>query len=367
MGLKLDDLVKDINKTFKEDLIHKGLAEYDYERIPFTSPRLNYMTFGGLPIGKLIEFYGAEHSGKTTTALDEVANYQNMERIKAEKDSTYEPRTVVYVDAENTLDNIWATKLGVDVDSMFIFNPTNQGAETIFEQLLKMIDTGEVGFMVIDSLGVMVSNQALEKSVEDKTYGGIAMALTNFSKKAEMLCHKHKCTIIGINQMRADMNSQFGGMTTTGGMAWKHNCSVRLEFRMGKYFDDKGNDLSRGAENPVGNYVLVSMIKNKTCPPTRRTGFYTLNYLDGIDYLKDLVEVAMKFNIIGKSGAWYTILDVDSGELLEKVQGVNKVYEYLENPSHKETLKKIEDYIDVKILDRDGLDLDPKRAEELAE
>ena len=367
MGSKLDALIKGINKDFKEDLIHKGLAVYDYARIPFTSPRLNYMTFGGLPMGKLIEFYGLEHSGKTSSSLDIVANYQNMERIKAEEDSNYQPKTVLYVDAENSLDTVWATKLNVDVNDMFIFNPTNQGAETIFEQVLKMIDTDEVGLVVLDSLGVMVSNQALEKSVEDKTYGGISQGLTQFSKKCEMLCHKYGCTVIGINQMRADMNSQFGGMTTTGGIAWRHNVSVRLEFRMGKYFDDKGKDLSRGAENPVGNYVLVSMTKNKTCPPTRRTGFYTLNYQIGIDYLKDLVEVAMKFGVIESSGAWYSIIDTDSGEQLEKVQGINKVYDYLENPKHEDVLKKIEKYIDEKILDRDGLDLDPKRAEELAE
>ena len=245
MASKMDDLMATINKEFKEDLVHRGIAEFDYERIPFTSPRLNYMTFGGLPIGKLIEFYGPEHGGKTTTCLDIVANFQNMERIKAEEDKNYTPRKVVYADLENTLDVIWSRKLGADVEQMYIFNPTNQGAETVFERLLQMIDTGEIGLMIIDSLGVMVSNQALEKSVEDRTYGGIAMALTNFSKKAEMLCHKHRCTLIGINQMRADLNSQFGGMTTTGGQAWKHNCSVRLEFRMGKYIDDKGNDLTK--------------------------------------------------------------------------------------------------------------------------
>ena len=367
MGAKLDELVKGINKTFKEDLVHKGLASYDYERIPFTSPRLNYMTFGGLPVGKLIEFYGPEHGGKSSTSLDIVANFQNMERQKAEEDNDYVPRTVVYADLENTLDTVWAQKIGANVDDMYIFNPTNQGAETVFENLLKMIDTGEVGLMIIDSLGVMVSNQALEKSVEDRTYGGIAMALTNFSKKAEMLCHKHKCTLIGINQMRADLNSQFGGMTTTGGQAWKHNVSVRLEFRMGKYFDDKGNDLTRGAENPAGNYVMVSMIKNKTCPPTRRTGFYTLNYHTGIDYLKDLVEVAMKFNLIDKSGAWFSILDVDTGELIEKVQGVSRVYDYLKDPDNMDVLVKIEKYIDEQISNRDMLDLDPDRSRELSE
>ena len=161
--MQIDELMKDLNKSFKSELVHKGIAQYDYERIPFTSPRLNYMTFGGIPKGKLIEFYGAEHGGKTTTALDIIANFQNDENARAEKYSTYVPKKVFYADLENTLDTVWATKLGVDVDDMYMFNPTNQGAETIFEALLKVIDTGDIGLIVIDSLGVMVSNQAYPK------------------------------------------------------------------------------------------------------------------------------------------------------------------------------------------------------------
>ena len=343
MGAKMDDLMKTINKDLKSEFVHKGLPSYDYKRIPFTSPRLNYMTYGGIPMGKLIEFYGENHGGKTTTALDIVANYQHMEGAKG----------VVYADIENALDRVWATKLGVDLDSddFYLISPESQGAETIFEHILQMIDTGEVGLVVIDSLGVMVSNQALEKSVEDKTYGGIAMGLTNFSKKAEMLCNKHNCTIIGINQLRADMNSPYGGTTTPGGEAWKFVCSVRMEFRMGKYIDDKGNDLTRQAENPAGNYVLVHMKKNKTCPPTRRVGFYTINYLTGIDYLKDLVEVAIKYGIIDKAGAWFSIIDAESGEQIVKLQGQNKVNEYLEDFKHIDTLKMIETYIENRIYD----------------
>jgi len=351
---KMDELIKDINKEFKENLVHRGTASYDYERIKFTSPRLNYMTFGGIPKGKLVEFYGEEHGGKTTTALDIVANFQAEEKNKAIDDPNYEPRGVLYGDIENSLDTVWATKLGVDLeaDNFYMFNPTNQGAETIFEKILAMIDTGEIGLVVIDSLGVMVSNQALEKSVEEKTYGGIAMALTNFSKKAEMLCNKYNCTVIGINQMRADMNSMYGGMTTTGGQAWKHNAIARFEFRKGKYLDSKGAELTRAAENPAGNIVQVSMVKNKTCPPTRRTGYYTINYLTGIDYLKDLVEVATKYGLIDKAGAWFSIIDPNTGEQVDKVQGMSRVYEYLEDEKHLETLMAIESYIESKIYDQ---------------
>lgn len=337
----INEVMKDFNKKFKADLAHVGLPQYDYERIPFTSPRLNYMTFGGIPRGKLIEFYGEEHGGKTTTALDIVANFQQL----------YPDLKVLWVDAENTLDVVWATKLGVQVEELLILNPEAQGAEDIFQFVLDMIDTGEVGLVVIDSLGVMVSNLAMyEKEIAEKTYGGIAMALTNFSKKAEGLCQRTKCTCIGINQMRANMNSMYGGMTTTGGQAWKHNCSVRLEFRRGKFIDDDNKELTRGAENPAGNKVEVSMIKNKTCPPTRRTGFYTIKYLSGIDYLSDLIEVCIKDGIIDKAGAWFTIIDTESGEVLsDKIQGQANVNKFLSDEANIQILARIEELIDKNI------------------
>lgn len=344
MGSKVDAMLKDINKNMKGSFIQKGLPQYDYRRIPFTSPRLNYMTFGGIPIGKVTEFYGEEHGGKTTTALDIVANFQQL-------DFDDVPKGVLYVDIENRLDPVWATKLGVDLNSedFYIINPDSQGAETVFEQVLSVIETGEIGLVIVDSLGAMQSNQAFEKSVEDKTYGGIAMALTNFAKKAEMFCHKYNCTLVGINQLRADMNSPYGGMKTTGGEFWRFICSVRMEFRMGKYIDENGNELTRQAENPAGNYVLVTMKKNSTCAPTRRTGYYTLRYAIGIDYLKDLVEVAIKYDIIQKSGAWFAIIDTETGEQVEKLQGQAKVYQYLADEQNIEILKMIEGYIDNQI------------------
>lgn len=338
---KMEELMKSINKELKGNVVSRGLPQYDYKRIPFTSPRLNYMTYGGIPVGKLIEFFGENHGGKTTTVLDVIANYQHLEWAK----------DVVYADMENTFDVVWATKLGVDVEKLWIIKPEGQGAETIFEQILQMLETGEVGLVVIDSLGAMMSNKEFEDSVEDKQYGGIAKALTTFSKKAEMLCNKYEATVIGINQLRAKMNDPYGGMTTTGGEGWKFLCSARFEFRMGKYIDAKGNDLTRQAENPAGNYVMVTMKKNKTCPPTRRTGFYTLNYLKGIDYLKDLIEVALKYGIIEQSGAWFAIKDATTGEQIEKLQGQSRVYEYLEDDDHIDVLKMIEDYIESKITE----------------
>jgi len=345
MGSKIDGMLKDMNKSMKSNFITKGMPQYDYRRIPFTSPRLNYITFGGMPIGKIIEFYGEEHGGKTTTSLDIVANFQHL-------DFDDVPKGVLYVDIENRLDPVWATKLGVNLDdeNFYMIQPDSQGAETIFEQVLNLMQTGEVGLVILDSLGAMTSNQAFEKSVEEKTYGGISMALTQFGKKAEMFCHKYNCTIVGINQLRADMNSPYGGMRTTGGEAWRYLCSVRMEFRMGKYFDEKGNDLTRQAENPVGNYILVTMKKNSTCSPTRRTGYYTINYLTGIDYLKDLIEVAIKYGVVDKSGAWFSIVNTETGEVVEKFQGQAKLYEFLADETNVDTLKSIEDYIDNQML-----------------
>ena len=252
MGMKLDEIMKNANKRFKEEIITQGLSDFAYHRIPFTSPRMNYCTFGGIPIGKITEFYGEEHGGKTTTALDIVANYQK----------SGDERDILYVDAENTLDVDWAKKIGVDVDRMYILQPKSQSAEEIFQIICDAVDTGEVGLWVLDSIGALMSAQELDKTMEDKTYGGIAKPLTLFGKKIEMLMQRHKCTGIGINQMREDMNSAYGGTTTPGGKAWKHFCAVRIEFRRGKFIDEKGNELTRSAENPVGIIVMMNMTKN---------------------------------------------------------------------------------------------------------
>lgn len=331
---KMEELIKNMNKKAKEEIVTVGLNEFGYQRIPFTSPRMNYCTFGGLPVGKLIEFYGEEHGGKTTTALDIVANYQQMP----------DQRKVLYCDCENTLDVAWATKIGVNVDDMIILQPKSQSAEEIFQFICDAVDTGEIGLFVIDSLGAMMSQQELDKTMEDKTYGGISKPLTLFGKKVEMLMQRHKCTGIGINQMREDMNSMWGGQTTPGGKAWKHFCAVRMQFSRGKFIDEKGNELNRSAENPAGNYVLMSMVKNKTCPPTRRTGYYTLNYETGIDYLRDLIEVAIRYGVIDKHGAWFTLIDTDTGEVMEgKLQGQQRVNEFLEE--HTDILERIEELV----------------------
>lgn len=354
---KIDSLIKEINKQFKEDIAAKGIARIHTKKIPFSSPRANYMLYGGLPRGRIIEFAGEENGGKTTTALDIVANAQKLfaqewqeevaelaaiQKPKKEESTRLQylkdrgAKRIVYADCENTLDEDWATLLGVDTDSMVIIKPMSQSAEEIFEIILEFIDTDEVGLVVIDSLGVMISKQAYEKTMEEKTYGGIAAALTLFSKKAEMACAKRECTLIGINQMREDMNSSYGGQITTGGKGWKHNCSVRLLFQKGPYIDERGNELKRSAESPAGNQVMIHIAKTKVCKPDRRVGFYTLKYESGIDKVADTVEVALKYGMVNQAGSWFTFVDTDTGEVITddegeiiKLQGKPNVIEYL--------------------------------------
>ena len=341
MGIKMDDLMNSTNKSLKEEIISMGINSYkDYAKIPFTSPRMNYCTFGGLPVGKLIEFYGEEHGGKTTSALDIVANFQVMERNKREDDPTYVEKAVLYCDCENALDEDWASKLGVDIDSMYVLQPKSQSAEDIFELILSAIDTDEIGLFVIDSIGALISKQAYEKKIEEKTYGGIAMALTTFGKKAEMSCAKHRCTGIGINQLRDDLNSQWGGYTTPGGKAWKHICMVRLQFSRGRFFDKNYAELSRGADTPFGNFVNMSITKIKSCPSTRRTGSYTLRYDIGVDYLYDLIDVAVMVGVINKAGSWFEVRGEDD-QVLIKIQGQASLYNKLsENPELCELIEQ---------------------------
>lgn len=349
---KLDALVQQINKDWKEDIAAKGIKRVTSKKIPFTSPRLNYMLYGGLPRGRIVEFAGEENGGKTTTALDICKNAQIIFKTEYEEElsnaSTSEtrrkylqgrgPQKVVYADCENTLDEDWARKIGVDVDDMYILKPQTQSAEDIFQMLLDMMETDEVGLCVVDSLGVMLSKQAFEKDMTEKTYGGIAMALTLFSKKAELVCAKTGCLLLGINQMRDDMNSMYGGKTTTGGKAWKHNCSVRLMFAKGDFIDEDGNKLNRSCDEPKGNKVMVSIVKTKVDKPDRKTGSYTLMYDYGIDEIADLVDVAMKYGLVHKAGAWFNFVDVETGEVIcdengkeIKLQGLSNVIEFIKN------------------------------------
>ena len=340
----MEELMKSVNKQAKSEIMSLGLNSYTYRRIPFTSPSMNYCSYGGIPVGKITEFYGAEHGGKTTTALDIIANYQNG--IGA-----VEGRKALFVDSENSLDVEWAEKIGVDVSDMYVVKPESQSGEQLLQLILDAIKTNQIGLWVLDSIGALVPSSQLDekKTLEDKTYCGISKPLTEFAGKVEMLMQRHQCTGLAINQLRDNITSTWGGTKTPGGRAWRHFCMVRMEFTRGSFIDENHKDLTRSAKTPSGNIVMMSMTKNKTCPPNRRIGQYTLNYNEGIDYLWDLVDVGIQMDIIQQSGAWFTIINPDTGEILsdEKIQGQNNVSLYLQE--HTELLTQVEKMLDDKI------------------
>ena len=214
----LDLIIKDLNKKMKVGNIQLGVDFQEVQKIPFSSCRLNYMTYGGIPVGRIAEFYGADGSGKTTTAIDVAGNAQRM----------FPDKKVLFVDIEHTFDSCWATKLGLNCDDIIYLDPDSMGAEEVFNMSIELIDSGEISLGILDSIGAMVSMQANEKQIGERTYGGVSMALTEFSKKITPVLSRTQTAFIGINQVRDDMNSMYGGTTTTGGRAWRHSCSTRL-------------------------------------------------------------------------------------------------------------------------------------------
>lgn len=356
---KLDEVFDQINKTYKEQVATVGKVRPKLSVIPLTSLTASYSLYGGIPRGRVIEFFGEENGGKTTTALDIVANaqrcfaneYENeIKELQSQSklNKTEEQRlnyllnkgrgqAIVWVDCENTFDEDWAKTLGVDVSSLYFMQPSSQSAEQIFQNIEDMVLTGEVGLVVLDSLGAMLSQQEWEKSMEEKTYCGIAGALTRFSKKIEYACAKYGCTFIGINQMREDISNTYSVYKTPGGRTWKHVCSLRLMFSKGAYYSDVYKDLTRSADGAAGNYVNLRIEKTKVCKPDRKNGSYTLNYSTGIDKYLDLVEIALKYGLIMQTGAWYNVMEdvnssvpmLDADGNFAKFNGKAKLIEFL--------------------------------------
>lgn len=325
MNESLASVIKEVNKKFKSELVTVGTKEYAYTRIPFSSPKLNYMTYGGVPLACIAEFSGLESSGKTSTAFDVVANAQ---KLFAKEDKG---RKVVYVDVENSFDTSWAKKLGVDTDDLILFSPKNESAEDILNAVIDFINSGEVGMVVVDSIAALLSDSEFEGDLNSQQYGGISKVLTKFSKKASLAAASNNCLLLCINQNRDNLNSMYGGLTTPGGHAFKYMCTLRMSFQHGKFIDDKGAELSNNAENPFGNIINVKLEKTKCCAPNRRSGHYTLRYDTGVDYVSDLMEMGQLYGIVQQAGAWYNVIDTETGELMQiegkdlKFQGKAKI------------------------------------------
>ena len=338
---ELESWIRKINKEASAEIIAMGCAEKEYERIPFSSPRANYCLYGGIPKYKISEFSGLEGSGKTSSALDICHNYQLEDNSKQ----------ILYVDVEHTLDEEWANTLGVKVDDLVIFTPEKEGAETIFDIILDAIRTDLFGLVIIDSIGTLIPNSVKEESIEDKKeMGGIAASLTRFTKECVSILRRYTCTLIGINQLRDDINNPYNLYTTPCGKAWKFLCSVRLFFNKGSFINIEGKEVNRGTVDPAGNKVDIKVEKTKVCRPDRRNGFYTLNYLTGICEIDDTIDVAIELGYIKAGGAWYTLIDLDSGELTEtKLNGRPKVVDYYKE--HSEEYTKLWEIVNTKICE----------------
>ena len=219
-----------------------------------------------------------------------------------------------------------------------------------YEVAEQVIETGEAGLVVIDSVAVLVPQQVYEESYEKKAYGGNSAPLTRFVSKIVPKLKKYDSTLILINQVRQDLDNPYNQYKTPGGQGLKHQCSLRLMFRKGDYFDTNGNKLNRSCENPSGNLVMCSILKSKICRNDRRLGYYTLNYLTGIDWVADLIDTALKFGFISQSGAWFYTWD-DNGELIEKFQGKAKLIDRIK--SDEKFTQELNDKVNREILKMD--------------
>ena len=368
---KLKAAILKINKEYKEEMGVVGIGRSEVPRIPFTSAKLNYASYGGVPVGRAIEFYGEEQSGKTTAAIDIASNAQKIfhkelldrksaltsiikgaKSTKVQKDKAQEElgslcaRSVVFFDCENTYDPIWAEKLGVDNSSLVLFRPTDQSADQIFDMIEDIVETGEAGLVILDSIGALCSSLEMEKANGEKTYGGIASELTRFSKKIVGRLKRHSTTFIGINQVREDLSNPFEQYKTPGGKSWKHNCTMRIGFSEGKFIDANGEELKKALEG-VGKNLKIIMKKNKVSPQDRKNGGFLIHFKQGVYKELDLIELAMTLGYIEQSGSWFQFVD-DNGEYVKdsggdiKLQGKIKVIKYLkQNPDIYNLLESI--------------------------
>ena len=351
-ALNLKETLKAISKKYGENVVKIGCDDLTVDGIlSLGSPSADFCLYGGIPEGRIIEFSGAEGSGKTTNAFLVAASYQR-EELKRNPDN---PRAIVLLDNEGTADPVWAKVLGYDMSDdaavpTVVLRPEGQSAEDIFDIALDMLKTGEVGLLIFDSVATLVPQQIVDESMEKQQMGGIAKALTRFANTAIGLLRKYKATLIAINQVRENISGYGDPLTTPGGRAWKHACSSRIMFKRGSFFDEDGNTLmKKDAQSPAGHIIELYVLKTKTCRWDRKLGYMHLNYTKGIDVLEDTLDVATHFGFIDDSvQGSFTVLDPETGEVMldsegkpVKIRGRKNLKPYFEE--HKDLWKKLYD------------------------
>lgn len=270
---------------------------------------------GGYPKGRIVEIYGPESSGKTTLALHAVAESQKTGGIAA------------FVDAEHALDPIYAKALGVNINDLYISQPdTGEQALEIVEQLVR---SGAIDIIVIDSVAALTPKAEIEGEMGDSHMGLQARLMSQALRKLTAVVSKSNCCVIFINQLRMKIGVMFGNPeTTTGGNALKFYASMRLDIR-------RIETILNGHE-AIGNRVRVKIVKNKLAPPFKEVEL-EINYGQGISKEGSLIDAAINYNLIQKSGSWFSYGDKKIG------QGKDNVKQFLkDNPSIS---KEIEDRI----------------------
>ena len=372
--MSFNEIVSDFNKKFKQEIITKGAKNITYGLLPFTSPMLNYLLHGGIPRGKIIEFFGGENSGKTTSAIDLMVNAQRIFKTEYEEEiARLEPLSktkksylneylelfsrgplkIVFFDIEQTFDEKWATTLGLDVDNIWLIKPTEQGGEQLLDLIINLYSSKEVGLVVVDSIPALVPQKELEEDIDKQSYGGISKLLNKFLRRVIPHLNMSKATLILINQMRDSM-SPYKLYETPGGRGLKFYCAIRLMFNKGKLLDENFKEIARSSEVAYGNIVQIKVEKTKVCKPDRLVGSYTLCYETGIEPIVDLVGMLINSGVIVRGGSWFTFTNFETGEILTedgndiKIQGEQKVIKYLqENP---DLLNYYREYIQKMIL-----------------
>ncbi len=278
---------------------------------------------GGFPRGRVIEIYGPESSGKTTLAIHAIAECQRKGGIAA------------FIDAEHAFDRTYAEKLGVDTENLLISQPDH--GEQALEIAENLIRSGAIDIIVIDSVAALVPRSEIEGEMGDSKMGLQARLMSQAMRKLTATIGKTGCTCIFINQLREKIGVMFGNPeTTTGGNALKFYASIRLDIRRsGSAIKDKEGNL-------LGNHVKVKVVKNKLAPPFRIAEF-DIMYGEGISKTGEIVDLGVQFDILKKSGSWYSYGDskiaqgrdaakqffMDNPETAEEVEG--KIIEALKN------------------------------------